>query len=280
MRRRKGGRAMGVSLLLLGVRLLSGNRTPRGPGDNRSPAGHAVAMHRIAAGVRQFWEKAYEDNLTGLAGMVAYNLLLSIFPVALIALFVASEVLVAPQLERTVLIDLGKLFPSATETTLNQALIDIRSSSTTVGIFALVSSVWVGASFWGSLDTAFCRIYGLPCRSWVRQKLFGIGMLALVLLFFAATVAVPAMQSLLATGADDLPFGLSGRDTLWTLSLAASLVINFVALATIYRTVPNCPVAWYGVWPGALGGTVAIGIIGYGFPIYLANVSTFGGLRS
>jgi uncharacterized BrkB/YihY/UPF0761 family membrane protein len=140
--------------------------------------------------------------------------------------------------------------------------------------------VWVGASFWGSLDTAFCRIYGLPCRSWVRQKLFGLGMLGLVLLFFAATVAVPAMQSLLATGTDDLPFGLSGRDTLWTISLIAGLLINFVALATIYRTVPNTPVAWHGVWPGALGATAAIGVIDYGFPLYLTNVSAFGGIRS
>ena len=237
-------------------------------------------MRWIGRGIKQFWEKAYQDNLTGLAGMVAYNLLLSIFPVALIALFVASQVLAAPQLERTVLIDLSKLFPSATETTLTQALADIRSSSTTVGIVALISSVWVGASFWGSLDTAFCRIYGLPCRSWVRQKLFGLGMLGLVLLFFAVTVAIPAMQALLATGTEDLPFGLSGRDTLWTISLAASLVVTFLALATIYRTVPNYPVAWHGVWPGALAATVAIAVVDYGFPIYLTNVSAFAGLRS
>jgi len=237
-------------------------------------------MRPIGTGLKQFWEKAYTDNLTGLAGMVAYNLLLSIFPVALIALFVASQVLAAPQLERTVLIDLTDLFPSATETTLTQALLDIRNSSTTVGIVAMISSVWVGASFWGSLDTAFCRIYGLPCRSWVRQKLFGLGMLGLVLLFFAATVAVPAMQALLATGTDNLPFGLSGRDTLWTLSLVAGIVINFVALATIYRTVPNTPVAWHGVWPGALGATAAIAVVDYGFPVYLTNVSAFGGVRS
>jgi len=237
-------------------------------------------MRWIGRGIKQFWEKAYQDNLTGLAGMVAYNLLLSIFPVALIALFVASRVLAAPELERTVVLDLARLFPSATETTLTQALLDIRNSSTTVGIVALISSLWIGASFWGSLDTAFCRIYGLPCRSWVRQKLFGLGMLGLVLLFFAATVAVPALQSLLLTGADDLPFGLSGRDTLWTISLVASLVINFVALATIYRTVPNGAVAWYGVWPGALGATVAIGAVDYGFPFYLSNVSTLAGLRT
>ena len=114
----------------------------------------------------------------------------------------------------------------------------------------------------------------------MRQKLFGLGMLGLVLLFFAATVALPATQSLLLARSADLPFGLSGRDALWAISLGAGLVINFGALATIYRTVPNTPVGWLGVWPGALGATVAIFCVDYGFPFYLTNVSTFGGLRT
>ena len=237
-------------------------------------------MRTIGHGLKTFYVKAYTDNLTGLAGMVAYSLLLSVFPVALIALFVAGQVLASPRLEHSVLLDLQDLFPSATETTLSRALREVRGSSTTVGIVAFVASLWVATSFWGALDTAFCRIYGVPCRSWVRQKLFGLGMLGLVLLFFAATVAVPAMQSLLLSRKADLPFGLSGRDALWGVSLAAGLLINFGALATIYRTVPNEPVAWHGVWPGAAGATVAIFTIDYGFPFYLANVSSFGGLRT
>jgi membrane protein len=237
-------------------------------------------MRRIGSGLHRFWEKAYTDNLTGMAGMVAYNLLLSVFPVALVALFVAGQVLSSPELERSVLADLQELFPSATATTLSEALREVRDSSTTAGIIALVASLWVATSFWGALDTAFCRIYELPCRSWVRQKLFGLGMLGLVLLFFAATVAMPAMQSLLFSNKQDLPFGLSDRDALYTITLAAGFVITFGALCTIYRTVPNTSVGWYGVWPGALGATFAIGLIDYGFPFYLHNVSAFAGLRT
>ena len=237
-------------------------------------------MHGIGRGLKAFYVKGYTDNLTGLAGMVAYSLLLSIFPVALIGLFVAGQVLSAPDLEQSVLADLEELFPSATSTTLSQALREVRNSSTTVGIVAFIASIWVATSFWGALDTAFCRIYAVPCRTWVRQKLFGLGMLGLVLLFFAATVAIPAMQSLLLARRSDLPFGLSDRDALWSVSLAAGFAINFIALATIYRTVPNTPVAWHGVWPGALGATLAIFTIDYGFPFYLTNISSFAGLRT
>lgn len=232
------------------------------------------ARHALA----DFWRKAYEDNLTGLAAMVAYNLLLSIFPVALIALFVAGRVLSSPELERSVLTDLKDLFPSATSASLTDALRQLRDSSTTVGIVALVTSLWIGASFWGALDTAFCRIYAVPCRGWVRQKLFGIKMLGLVLVFFAATVAIPAGQSLLAANAEDLPFGLDDGRALFIITLTAGLLVTFVALAAIYRTVPNCSVAWHSVWPGALLATLAIGIVDYGFPLYLSNISTLAGV--
>ena len=237
-------------------------------------------MRRIGVALKRFWEKAYTDNLTGLAGMVAYNLLLSVFPVALVALFTAGQVLASPDLEQSVLRDLQELFPSATETTLTETLREVRESSTTAGIIALVASLWVATSFWGALDTAFCRIYELPCRSWVRQKLFGLGMLGLVLLFFAATVAMPALQSLLFSNKEDLPFGLADRDALYTITLGVGFVITFFALSTIYRTVPNTSVPWHGVWPGAFGATLAIGVIDYGFPFYLTNVSAFAGLRT
>lgn len=237
-------------------------------------------MQRVGSAIAAFWRKAYDKNLTGMAAMVAYNLLLSIFPVALIALFVAGQVLDSGELERSVLRDLQELFPSATSTTLADALRQVRESSTTVGIFALVSALWIGASFWGALDTAFCTIYAMPCRSWVRQKLFGFAMLGLVLVFFAATVAVPAVQSLLAANAAGLPLGLGNRQALFAVTLAASLLITFAALATIYRTVPNGAVGWHSVWPGALGATLAIGIVDYGFPLYLSSVSSLSGVRT
>ena len=53
-------------------------------------------MGRARLAFTAFWRKAFEDNLTGLASMVAYNLLLSIFPVALVALFIAGRVLRSP----------------------------------------------------------------------------------------------------------------------------------------------------------------------------------------
>jgi membrane protein len=233
--------------------------------------------HRARAGgaLVAFWRKAYMDGITGLSAMIAYNLLLSIFPLALIALFAAGQIVGSGNLEDSVLRDLEQVFPNAADATLRHALDRVQSTSTTTGVLALVVSVYVSSSFWGALDTAFCRIYHSECRSWVRQKLFALSMLAVVLLFFAASVAVPAAQSLLSTGTKDLPFGLSDvRALVRALTVLAGLVVLFATLCVVYWRVPRGAVPWRAIWPGALMATLAMGVVDYGFPLYLSNVST------
>jgi membrane protein len=222
-----------------------------------------------------FWRKAYQDNVTGLSGMVAYNLLLSIFPFALVALFVGGRLLRSEELQVSVLEDLKRIFPTAAESTLSEGVRRLRETSTTVGIAAIAAAIWFGASFWGALDTAFCRIYHCECRSWVQQKVFALGMLSVVLLFVAATVAVPTIQALLVSGARDLPLGLSEVEgVVYVGSLTLGVLALFAALCATYRLVPKGGVPWHAVWPGALGATIAIAIVDLAFPLYLDNVST------
>jgi len=238
-----------------------------------APAGDSHRSFRRV--FRDFFRKGYKDNLTGLSGMVAYNLLLSVFPFALLALFIAGRILQSSELEQSILEDLRGLFPNITDGTLTRALDRVRDSSTGVGVVALVSSIYIGSSFWGALDTAFCRIYHVRCRSWVEQKRFSLAMLVVVLLFMAATVAVPAIQSVLVRGAEDLPFGLSEVDgLLFAVSLFVGLLLVFGVLCVIYWAVPNRRMPWRAIWPGALAATLAIGIVDYGFPLYLSTIST------
>jgi membrane protein len=234
-----------------------------------------MAMRAAWAYAGRFYRKAYEDNVTGLAGMVAYNMLLSVLPLALIALFVGGQVLQSVDFQESVLRDLRRIFPSATEATLTRAVDNIEGSTGSIGILALVASVWIGASFWGAMDTAFCRIYHCECRGWLRQKRFALVMLIVALMFMAATVAVPTLQSILVSGAAELPLGLSEvNGVVFGASLAGGLVLIFLILCVIYWRVPSESVPWLAIWPGALAATGAIGVIDYAFPAYLSNVNT------
>jgi membrane protein len=257
-------------------------RPGRGSPERGAPAREGpTAWSRARDAVVRFWRKAYQDNVTGLGAMVAYNLLLSLLPLALVALFVGGRIIRSAGYEASVIADLHRLFPSTESANLTGLLNSVERSSTSIGVAALVTSIWVGSSFWGALDTAFCRIYEGPCRTWLQQKRFALAMFVVVLLFMAATVAVPTTQSVLAAGADRLPVGLATvRHLVFWISLAAGVVVLFALLCLIYRVVPYRHAPWHGVWPGAIGATAAICLIDYAFPYYLAHgsaVSSLGG---
>jgi membrane protein len=224
--------------------------------------------------LRAFWDRAYRENITGLAGMVAYNLVLALFPFALLVLFIFGKILQSTDVEMSVLDDLQHLFPAVESATLQNALDRIRDSSTTIGVVAAVGALWIGTSFWGAMDTAFCRIYHVECRKWVEQKRFALVMLIGLTLFLAASVIIPTLEGLIVSSAEDLPFGLGDiRGLASALILVGALIVTFGVTASIYYFVPKGHVPWRGVWPGALFFTVTIGVANAVFPFYLTEVS-------
>ncbi len=222
-----------------------------------------------------FWQRAYRENVTGLSAMVAYNLMLAVFPFALLVLFVFGQVLRIGGVEPSVLNDLQRLFPNTEQHTLADSLLRIEDNTATIGIAAFVGSLWIGASFWGAMDTAFCRIYHVECRGWVEQKRFSFAMLGVVLLFIAASIFVPALESGLVTSTDRLPFGLADIKAIDTaLLLGAALLITFAICTVIFWAVPKGRMPWRAVWPGATFVAITAGLANWLFPIYLANVSS------
>jgi YihY family inner membrane protein len=231
--------------------------------------------HRARHALSKFGHLAWNSNITGLASMLAYTMLLGVVPVALLGLFVAGHVLSSPTVMHSVEGDLRDIFPGTTQHTLQSLLDEVSDSTTGTGILALVASLWLASSFWGALDTSFSRIYSCQSRPWLQQKRFGLAMVGVVLLFMFATVLIPTAQALLKATASDLPIDLAHvHDVVYVISLVGSLAILFTCLAVIYDRVPNREIPWRAVWPGALAATIAIGAIDYGFPVYLSSIST------
>ncbi len=231
--------------------------------------------------MREFGRIVWDANVTGLSSMLAYNMLLGIVPLSLLGLFAAGQVLSSSSIEHSMEGTLQDFFPGTTKHTLDTLLHQVASSTATTGILALVASLWLASSFWGSLDTAFSRIYGISSRSWLAQKRFALGMVLVLVLLLISTVAVPALQSLLRAGAVHLPYVVSHVHAfVYGASLAFSLLLMFACLATIYKRVPNCKIPWHATWPGALAATIAIGIVAVAFPVYLSSISTIARVSS
>src|SRR3954471_23563430 len=108
------------------------------------------SLRHPAPWLRAFWQRAYRENVTGLSAMVAYNLMLAVFPFALLVLFVFGQVLKIGGVESSVLADLQRLFPNTEQQMLTDALRRIEDYATAIGISVFVGSLWIGASFWGA----------------------------------------------------------------------------------------------------------------------------------
>jgi membrane protein len=223
---------------------------------------------------RAFWNRAYKENITGLAGMVAYNLMLAVFPFALLVLFIFGQIVNSNDIEHSVVLDIQRLFPNAEQDTLQHAIDRVRESSTTIGIAAVVGGIWIGSSFWGAMDTAFCRIYHVECRGWVQQKRWSLVMLFGLLLLLAASVTVPTVESAVLSSAEDLPFGLSDFDVIRTaIVVVGGLLATFLIISAIYWAVPKGHMPWRSVWPGAIFFALVTSAGNYIFPLYLTSVS-------
>jgi membrane protein len=250
------------------------------PGSDSDPAPAAATPrsmreHQLRSYLRAFWHRAYRENITGLSAMVAYNLMLAVFPFVLLVLFILGRVLHSPDVTHNILLDLQRLFPNVEQGTLRDVLNRIRDNSTTFGIVAAVGSLWIGASFWGAMDTAFCRIYHVQCRGWLEQKRFSFVMLTVAFAFLGASVALPTVEGSLVATTDDLPFGLSHVQALENLLLIlAALSVTFLICCVIFWAVPKGHMPWRAVWPGAMFVTVTTGIANWAFPFYLANISS------
>ena len=69
-----------------------------------------------------FWHRAYVENITGMAAMVAYNLALAVFPFALLVLFIFGKVVGTGELEDTVIKDLQGIFPAIEQDSVRNAV--------------------------------------------------------------------------------------------------------------------------------------------------------------
>ena len=231
--------------------------------------------------LQAFWTRAYRENVTGLSAMVAYNLMLAIFPFALLVLFIFSQILRIEGIEAGVISDLQRLFPDAEQNTLNNALSSVRSNSAAIGIIAALGSIWIGASFWGAMDTAFCRIYHVECRGWWEQKRFSLGMLVVVALFILGSVLLPAFEGALIDSTQRLPFGLNEVQSLDSaILIGVTLILNLAVCSMIYWAVPKGHMPWRAVWPGAIFATLVAGLANWLFPLYLTNISTLSNFGS
>jgi membrane protein len=219
----------------------------------------------------RFWTKLTNDWVLNLAGLLAYNFILSLLPLLVLLLGVLG--LVLRRISPESLVALQRTIAAALPAQGSQAIVAdvstrLQSSAGAVLVIGIVTSVIGGSRLFITLENCLGVVFRLRSRDPLRQNLMALGMLLLYLVLvpivLAAFFAPAALVSLLPQRTPQLVshgiVQLSGG----LVSLLAALVL----FGVIYVVVPNRPFRWHTVWRGAL--VAAVLLVGYEalFPLY------------
>jgi YihY family inner membrane protein len=216
----------------------------------------------VASTVRSLVSVARTEQLGFMAAAIAYYAFVSLVPLLLLTVAVASTV-AGPVFAADVLAVVGGILSPEAIALLSDSLTDGpgRSGATVAGLAVLL---WSGLRVFRGLDVAFARIYRVDAhRSFLTNVRDAAVALAAIALAVGAVVAATALLPLA---------GLSPGGSLRSLWLAAALPVVFLPL---YYVFPDCPVTVREVVPGAAFAGVGWAVLGFLFGVYAATADSF-----
>jgi len=208
----------------------------------------------------------YRDTKAGdYAAGLAFHALVTMFPIFLGLLTLIGLVARSEDLDLRVQQAIVTNFPLGMQDEVRAALLSLQKSAGTYGLIAVAWLLWSGTGYFSHLEWAVNRIYISPNRSFLQQRIMGLGMICALSTSIAAGVVGAAILA-------DVPH-------VSQLGFLVNWGILFFLLWSMYLVVPNRQVSLLESWPGALLASFLIQIVNFVFPVYLRlthNFNAFG----
>jgi len=240
----------------------------------QSPLAHPVrGWKRRINLLKEFWTKIGNDWVFNLSAMLAYNLLMSIFPILLVLLAIAGFVLgifggTRDALQNAII----QVLPPGVGTTIMPKVLDnFTKSSGVFLVIGLLTAAYAGSRLFIAIESCFSVLFRLRPRDALHQNAMAFAMMALFIVLvpfiFLSTTLANAIAALLFHGA-----GGNGAFLIRLAGLGAALLAALILFAAIYIVVPNRPVHFKQVWRGTLTGAALLVLYELIFPLYQSFV--------
>lgn len=193
------------------------------------------------------------DNLT-YAASIAYYTLLSLFPFFMLVFAIVGHAASGEGGRRAVLAFVLRYFPRQFHF-LTEQLDALRSSGFTFGVAGTIALVWGSLGAFGEVSAAVNHAWGVDHKpSFLKHRLVAglmLGVAALV--FLTALLLVGATHLVSATTFAGVVANFPGLAILRGLTVRSATTLLFiVVMGLIFYFVPNAPVRFRDVWPGAI----------------------------
>ena len=212
----------------------------------------------------EFWTKINNDWIFNLAGLLAYNLLMAIFPLLLLVLAGFGVLLqaISPATELQLQRALAGTLPGTTGVVLVQAATaHLKSSVGLLLVVGLLAAFVAGSHLFITLENCFGIIFRLRGRDPLRQNLMAFGMLALYLVIVPVLFLVSITPASLIRLINPHGGGLLGAFVSDGVRLATLFVGAAALFGAIYCFVPNRSPLWRGWRKNWIGTFVASALL-------------------
>jgi membrane protein len=209
-------------------------------------------------------------NATALVGNVAYNVILSLFPLLLGLLAILGYFLPSETLQSQIIQFFQTIMPSSVDV-LQTNFTRIINARATLGFLGTLGMLWTGTSIVSTLDDAVNRAWGVTTFRpfWIAKPLelglaIGFGLLMLISLGASFLLSFESRFSLPFTG-----FFIQ------IVGYILAFLLILVTLLVMYKLFPNKKTTWRGVLPGALLGAVLFEIARQLFFFYAGSLAQY-----
>ena len=210
------------------------------------------------------------------AGSMAYFSVLSLFQLLVLGVVIGSFFLGEGAARDTVVEQVAAATPLDAETI--GGIIDTAIESRgTITILSLAFLLWGALGIFSAINSGIGRVFeATKPRPFVLDKLIGLLLMAMTGLLAAASLVIGILTGVIQEAAADVT-GSEASDgfVIWFIGLIAPMVLIFFAFWVIYRVVPNRPITWREVFPGALVAAGLWTVLRFGFTWYATSIANY-----
>ena len=230
---------------------------------------------------QQFLTKFNNDGTMTFAGVLAYNLMLAMFPILIALIAILGFTL--GQLDPSAVANIqhqiaGKLPGGAGEQIVQGALNGLKKGALITLILAIVTAIFGGSRLFIVIEQFLDLVYHVRPRTLIRQNLVAIGMLLLFVVLIPLMVFASTVPALVLSLTNVIPFlqqNAIAAGIIGTIGgILGGILVGFILFEAIYFVMPNQKISWRNSWRGALVAAVLLEVYLFAFPFYSSHFLT------
>lgn len=219
---------------------------------------------------RLFIQKCKHDWSFTFAGMLAFNLLIALLPMAVTLFGILGFVLGShPELRNHIKNQIVEAFPpkanDGIREIMNMAFRQLYHDAGLILSFGILFAIIGSSRLFVAIDRCLTIIYRVEERRFFKKHILAIGMLFLFLILIPLMIAASSAPSLLL---GVIPKA-GGRFGAYMIGLLLSLLFSFLLFEIIYLIIPNKKMTFKQTWCGSIVAAGALQLFMILFPIYV-----------